>query len=186
MPDASSADSPEAVFGMRWGIKGSFIDYVRQTPDGKGWLGDGAVPVGEYEILFALKETGARPTTASGTERVWAFSGEARFSGHFGMLYVSLAAPELTRRDGSTELTVVAPFSGTGELERLPLVTLRLEQQPAPDGIERWRGTDVRLTEAGAGLFNDVYPPGEPFEPLTVMLPALDDGWRGGPGGAQS
>jgi len=176
MSGPSSTGSPEPVFGMRWGIKGSFIDYVRRMPDGKGWLGKGAVPVSEHEILFALKETGTRPTTASGMERFWAFGGEVRFSGHFGMLYVSLAAPELTRSEARTELTVVAPFSKTEKLERLPLVTLRLEEQPAPDGVQGWHGTDVRLTEAGAGLFNDVYAPGEPFEPLTVTLPALDDG----------
>jgi hypothetical protein len=28
------------------------------------------------------------------------------------------------------------------------------------------------LTAAGSGVFNDVYPPGEPFETLTVTVPS--------------
>jgi hypothetical protein len=35
-----------------------------------------------------------------------------------------------------------------------------------------WLGVDVRLTEAGAELFNDVYEPGESFEQLRFALPA--------------
>jgi hypothetical protein len=175
MTDPSSAAPAELPFGLRWGIKTSFVDYVRRMPDGKGWLGDGALPVGSHEVLFAPHEAGSRPTQDGTVERFWAFRGDVRFSGHAGMLFVQVASPILTEIGGAAHLTVANP-PGTDGPERLHLVTLRLERESVPDGFEVWRGTDVRLTEAGTALFNDVYPAGEPLEPLTVLLPTLGDG----------
>jgi hypothetical protein len=173
MTEPSSAAPPELPFGLRWGIKHSFIDYVRRMPDGKGWVGDGAMPIGSHEILYAPEGAEWGPTADGTVERSWTFRGDVRFSGHAGMLFVQVASPILTVLDGAAQLTVANP-PGTDGPDRLPLVTLRLDREPAPEGIEVWRGTDVRLTEAGTALFNDVYPPGEPFEPLTVVLPVLD------------
>jgi len=171
--DPSPPASTQPTFGLRWGIKASFLEYLQRMPDGKGLLGDGAVPVGTNEILFPPEHTGWRPSPDGVPDRFWAFHGDVRFSGHFGMLFVRVAFPALTLRGELAELTV-APLEDTEGAERLTLVTLRLAQQPSPEGIEIWRGTDVRLTETGAGLFNDVYPPGEEFEPLTVTVPLLD------------
>jgi hypothetical protein len=173
MSEPSSVTPPELAFGLRWGIKGSFVEYVRRMPDGKGWVGDGAVPISEHEILYAPERAGWRPTTEGDGERFWAFRGDVRFSGHAGMLFVRVAAPVLTVRGVAAELTVAAP-SDADRAERIPLVTLHLEQQPAPEGVELWQGTEVRLTKAGTELFDDVYPSGESFEPLTVTMPVLD------------
>jgi hypothetical protein len=173
MTEPSSAAPPEVPFGLRWGIKKSFIDYVRRMPDGKGWVGDGAMPMGSHEILYAPDGAGRRPLDDGTVERFWTFRGDVRFSGHAGMLFVQVASPVLTEVEGVAQLTVVNP-DGTDGPERLSLVTLRLDRGPAPDGFELWNGTDVRLTEAGTALFNDVYPPGEQLEPLTVVLPVLD------------
>jgi hypothetical protein len=54
----------------------------------------------------------------------------------------------------------------------VPLVDLQLERGPAPAGADVWLGSNVRLTEPGAALFNGVYPAGEPFEQISVVLPA--------------
>jgi hypothetical protein len=173
MTETSSAGAPESAFGLRWSIKRSFVDYVLRMPDGQRWVGDGAVPLGTHEVVYPPRQAGWRPTADGGTERIWSFRGDVRFSGHAGLLAVRLAAPVLTMVDGAAELTVANP-SGADDAERLPLATLRLEPQPAPDGVELWSGTDVALTGAGAALFNGVYPPGEPLEPMTLMLPVLD------------
>jgi hypothetical protein len=173
MTDSLTAAPPKLGFGLRWGIKQSFVAYVRRMPDGSGWVGDGAVPLESDEVLYAPERAEWGPTADGGFQRSWTFRGDVRFSGHAGMLFVRVASPVLTVLDGAAELTVVDP-SGEPGSDRLQLVTLRLDPLPAPEGIELWRGTDVRLTEAGTGLFNDVYPHGEPFEPLTVVLPATD------------
>jgi hypothetical protein len=131
------------------------------------------VPVSENEVVFPPVQAGIRPAANGATDRFWAFGGDVRFTGHFGMLFVRIALPVLTLRDGRAELTV-AGQSEEEAAERVSLVTLHLEAEPAPEGVEMWSGTDVRLTEAGAALFNDVYPAGEAFEPFTLTLPILD------------
>ncbi|SFU01275.1 Htaa protein [Geodermatophilus amargosae] len=173
MTESPPPASTRPEFGLRWGIKGSFLEYVQRMPDGKGWLGDGAVAVGTNEILFPPERTGWRPSPDGVPDRFWAFRGDVRFSGHHGMLFVRLAFPVLTLRGEHAELTVT-PLEDTESAERLTLVTLSLAQQPSLEGIEIWHGTDVRLTGTGAELFNDVYPLGAEFEPLTVTVPLLD------------
>lgn len=166
-------ESTEPAYGLRWGIKRSFIDYVGRMPDGKGSVGGGAIPVGVNEVLYAPDTTGRRPGTDGDEERFWSFLGDVRFSGHFGMLFVRVAGPTVTMRGAEAELTVEDPFQENESSERLLLATLRLEQQAAPDGMEIWNGSDVQLAETGTELFNNVYPPGEPFEPLTLTLPII-------------
>ena len=161
----------DVPFGLLWGIKRSFIAYVRRMPDGQGSIHDGAVPLGEDTILFPpVPDAGP---AAAGADRTWAFRGDVRFRGHGGMLFVRVAAPLITVRGDVGELSIEDPYARP-EGDRVPLVTLRLEPGPAPEGATVWLGSDVRLTEAGSVLFNDVYQPGEPFEQLSVILPAGD------------
>ena len=162
-PEGPVGDVP---FGLLWGIKRSFVAYVRRMPDGRGSIHDGAAPLGEDTLLFPVAEP---PATADGA-RIWTFRGDVRFAGHAGMLFVRIAAPVLTVRDGQGELSIADPYDRPGAA-RVPLVTVGLQPGPAPEGAEVWLGSDVRLTEAGAELFNDVYQPGEPFEDLSVVLP---------------
>jgi hypothetical protein len=180
------ADGPtpgDIPFGMLWGIKRSFVAYVRRMPDGQGSIHDGAVPLGEDTILFPPADTTATHTTATGSTatgstatdgaRTFAFRGDVRFRGHAGMLFVRVAAPLITVREDRAELSIEDPYA-RADADRVPLVTLQLRPGPGPEGAQVWLGSDVRLTEAGAELFNDVYQPGEPFEQLSVILPAAD------------
>jgi Htaa len=158
----------EVPFGLAWAIKRSFVAYVRRMPDGQGSISDGATVLGEDTILFPLD---GGPAGGDDADRSWAFRGDVRFKGHAGMLFVRVAAPLITLRGGQAELSIEDPYARPGA-ERVPLVTLQLEPGPAPEGAEVWLGSDARLTEAGSTLFNDVYPPGEPFERLSLIVPA--------------
>lgn len=154
-----SGDQP--VHGLRWGIKTSFIEYVRRMPDGQAAVGDGAVPLGTHEVFFTLDpDLAPTPTT-------WAFRGDLRFTGHYGMLFVRIARPWLLLETSSATLTIETADGGRAEL-----VTATLERVDVRSGTEIWAGTDVKLAEAGVALFNDVYEAGEPFEPLVVQVPA--------------
>jgi hypothetical protein len=162
------ADGPtpgEIPFGLLWAIKRSFVAYVRRMPDGQGSVHDGAVPLGEDTILFPAAES-----TGADGDRTFTFRGDVRFRGHGGMLFVRVAAPVITVRGDRAELSIEDPYA-RADADRVPLVTLQLEAGPAPEGAQVWLGSDVRLTEAGAVLFNDVYQPGEQFEQLSVILP---------------
>lgn len=159
--------------GLRWAIKRSFIEYVRRMPDGRGTITDGARPLDSDRILFDPDHSVPVPESAAGVDRFWAFRGDVRFKGHCGMLFVRVSAPWLTLRGKVAELSIEDPY-GAPDAVRISLVTLVLEQGPAPDdGIEVWYGSDVRLTAAGTELFGDAYQPGEPFEPLTIVAPAV-------------
>jgi hypothetical protein len=168
-------DAGEIPFGLIWGIKRSFVAYVRRMPDGQGSIHDGALPLGEDTILFpAGADAGADAgALGAGADRAWAFRGDVRFRGHGGMLFVRVAAPVLTLTGDQAQLSIEDPYA-RADAERVPLVTLTLRPGPAPEGVEVWLGSDVRLTEAGVGLFDDVYAAGEPFEQLSVILPAAD------------
>lgn len=160
--------------GLRWAIKTSFVGYVMRMSDGRAYVTSGAGVTEHNELVFPL-EADSDPADNAG-ERVFSFGGKVTFTGHFGMLYVQIAHPRITIRDGAGELTVTNPESEDGE--RLPLATVELTGPEFENGTERWESALVRLTPQGVELFGDVYPPGEPLEPLTVILPAGERGSR--------
>ncbi|WP_236794671.1 HtaA domain-containing protein [Amycolatopsis sp. GM8] len=162
-------DMPIPPYGLRWGVKTSFVGYVARMPDGQAYLGEGAAVNERNELIFPLSEE--TPAEAD-AEQAFAFGGDVRFSGHFGMLFVRIAEPRIAVRGGEAELTVVDPESE--EDKRLRLVTFTLTGPETEDGTERWEGADVRLTAEGVELFGDVYQAGEPFEPLTVTVPVRE------------
>lgn len=158
-----TGETPLPQFGLRWGIKTSFVGYVARMPDGRAYVGAGAAVNDRNELIFPLdEETTAAPAT-------FAFGGDVRFTGHFGLLFVQIAQPRVVVHEGEAELTVVDP--GSKEGKRLRLVTFGLLGPEREDGLERWAATDVRLTPEGVEVFGDVYQPGEPFEPLTITVP---------------
>jgi hypothetical protein len=172
--ESAEPERPPVPFGLVWAIKRSFVRYVERMPDGEGFLADGAVPMAPDMVLFPAIEH-ARSGVDRDADHFWAFRGDVRFRGHAGLLSVRIGAPQLTVRSGRAELTIVDPF-GPDESARLPLVTLQLERGPAPAGAAVWLGSDVRLTAAGAELFSGVYSAGEPFDQLSVVLPAAAGG----------
>ncbi|MDQ7909339.1 HtaA domain-containing protein [Phytohabitans sp. ZYX-F-186] len=165
---STQARGDQLVHGLRWGIKASFIEYLRRMPGGRASASDGAVPVGTNEIFFAF-DPAVRPPAEHG-QAAWAFRGDVRFSGHFGLLFVRVAAPWIVLDAGSAVLTIAPPHERE-DAPRVPLVTATLERAGRHAGTEAWTSTSVRLTSAGAEIFNDVYPEGEPFAPLTVQVP---------------
>ncbi|WP_052337035.1 HtaA domain-containing protein [Nocardioides alkalitolerans] len=158
--------------GLRWGIKTSFIDYVRRMPGGRGTVGEGATPVGSHEMLFALDAAPPPAEATAGAVRAWAFRGDVRFTGHGGMLFVRVANPWVVLGADEAVLSIEDPYQ-TPDAPRLPLVTMRLRSDPAAeaDGLEAWFSTEVRLTPEGVELFNDVYQVGEAFEPVAIIAP---------------
>ncbi|MFC9059216.1 HtaA domain-containing protein [Streptomyces sp. NPDC057074] len=151
--------------GLLWTVKSSFLRYVATMADGRCSVTDGADVVpsddgGPGRFRFALDgvETEGSVVTAR-------FRGDVRFSGHHGMLFVRIADPVLAFDDSGRGQLSVTDAEGT---ERLPLVELTLNA--AGDG--RWHGTEARLTEAGSDMFGGVYPEHEPFDDLTLDLPA--------------
>jgi hypothetical protein len=161
--EAEQENGQELVHGLRWGLKKSFLDYVFRMPDGQGSVTDGAVPVGERDVFY-------EHDVANSSDGVWAFRGDVRFSGHFGMLFVRVANPRL-EIDGEKAVLSIEDPHAREDAPRVPLVTATLQQVGGDGDTVIWGSNDVALTAEGVPLFNDVYSPGEPFEPLVVQLP---------------
>lgn len=137
---------------LRWGVRASFLDYLRGLDDGEIAASDGAVFDGT-ECEFPLSDAaGAGPGRG-----VLEFGGSARFRGHGGMLDLVLAAPHLDLDAGA--LTVA------GEGRRIPVATVEL----GVIGAE-WTSAPTRLTREGAALLNDVYRAGEALDPVRVWI----------------
>ncbi|WP_338180424.1 HtaA domain-containing protein [Jatrophihabitans sp.] len=164
MTSTREDSQPSQPLGLVWAIKRSFVEYVRRMSDGKGWIGDRAVPFSDDRIFFTYDADASRPGA-------WSFQGDVRFSGHFGMLFVRLANPTVTLVDGRASLTI-EESSETARADRLELVTMRLDLMETVGGVEYWYGTDAVLAAGGVELFNNVYAVGEPFEPLVLVVPA--------------
>jgi len=168
---ADSGKPAVPAHGLRWAIKASFVGYVMRMSDGRAYVSSGAGVTEGNELVFPLESD-----SGDAGERVFSFGGKVTFTGHFGMLYVQIAHPRITIRDGAGELTVTNPESEDGE--RLPLATVEFTAPASEDGTERWDSTLVRLTPQGVALFGDVYQPGEPLEPMTIVLPLSEPGSR--------
>lgn len=168
----AEATGQTLAHGLRWGIKSSFIEYVRRMPDGKGAVGDGALPVGTSEIFFEYDaETTASLAADVPDRRVVAFRGTVTFTGHFGMLRVSIAQPHL-EIDGDRAALTIADPDGHADRPRVSLATLTLQRVGADASTVVLGSDDVRLDAAAVPLFSDVYPAGEPLERLIAQLPA--------------
>lgn len=146
--------------GLRWGVRTSFLRYVANLHDGRASVSDGAsMTLDDPQlVVFPLDP---ELTTAE----VLAFRGDLRLAGHGGLLFLRLAQPrlELGVDEEPATLTVADPMTEDGSGPRLALVRLTLTR--VADG---WSGTDVRITEEGTSLFNQMYPAGEAFDPLHV------------------
>ena len=172
MPGTSSVP-PEEIHdgegglpdGLYWSINTRFLAYLARMPDGRCSATGGAAFVDGKVFHFEPAAGGTRLDPASGSG-VLRFSGDVRFAGHHGFLFVRIGDPWLTVEHGRASLSIAAQ---PGESARLTLVTLRLEQADHESGRRRLLGTSVRLTAAGTELFGDAYPEGEPFDDLTVL-----------------
>ncbi|ONH31672.1 HtaA domain-containing protein [Pseudofrankia asymbiotica] len=165
------------MYELRWSLRASFFRYVAGLRDGRASVSEGATLTMDDPQLVVYPADPGRTS-----DQVLAFRGDLRLGGHGGLLFVRLARPRITMGAAGPELagpelarqelarqepavlSVDNPLTEDGTGPRLDLVTLRLAL--TPDG---WEGVDVRLTEAGVGLFNHVYAAGDPFDPLTVV-----------------
>jgi hypothetical protein len=163
-PAAPEQDAPPLEPGLMWGIKLAFLRYIFGQSDGRYSVTDGADVVNGRMIRFVPDpETTFDPATATG---VLKFKGDVRFSAHHGFLFVRIADPWLTVENGAGTLSLAAHPGETPD--RFPLATINVSAAGPPDGA--YVGHNVALTEQGSELFNEVYPPGERFDDLIVLL----------------
>lgn len=150
---------PASAGAMHWGVKASFLSYVRNS-GGKTAI---VVPAGVTGEAFTFPRTaGEYPP---GTVR---FSGGVAFSAHGGMMTVILAEPAIETSSDGLWLTIADTADIMDESRRRRIARL----VPANSPGKHFAGSSAftpLLAGSGVGLFGDVYAEGTPFDPLVLM-----------------
>lgn len=163
-------NEPESRFGMIWGIKRSFLAYLARQPGTRDMFGDGAgkLPTGQYSFDLS-NDDDFDAVAPAGTLK---FRGTVRLIAHRGHLVVTISDPWIVLDErGSGRLSISTRTSESGEDSRRDLLDLNAPRPGIDDRGLLWTGIEAALTASAVDVFNEVYPPGEPLDPLTLRLP---------------
>ena len=169
---------PGAVTGARleWGLKESFRNYVKGGIAHGGWTLTGVTGDGPFrwEDLTAGEfdqETGG----------LLDFAGSVRFTGHDGLLDLTISQPRFRVADGVAELLLDVRSKGLEnpnefvELDDAVFATLDLDAvtPTVANGVISYAAVPATLTAEGATGFAGFYEAGTALDPVTVAI-ALD------------
>ncbi len=159
--------TPRSAGALRWGIRRSFVDYVRSLEDGEILLSGDAAELDDGRFEFPLRSAdGMDPATGTGTLE---FSGGVSLSGHFGMMALTVQDPSV--EVGPDGATVTALIDGV----RIPLADIDLTPAAGGGGVHA-EGIPARLSDDGAAAFHGQYAPGDALDPLALEVPVADPG----------
>ena len=161
-----SATPAESVAGgsLRWGISSSFADYVT------GPIAHGSITVSggatRSNGLFQFGQaSGSTYDPATGVGTV-SYSGGVRFTGHGGLLDLSLANPEFRfASPASAQLWV----TNNGSRMHLATVNVGVAARSVSGSAVTFSGAPVVLTSAGSALFQGRYGN---LDPVTLTIGA--------------
>ncbi|MCT2586766.1 HtaA domain-containing protein [Actinophytocola gossypii] len=168
----------EEVTGARleWGVKESFRNYVRGPIAHGSWALDGVTGDGPFR-WENLTEGTFDPGTEAG---LLDFAGSVRFTGHDGLLDLTLSQPQVRVTDGTAELLLNVRSKGLEtpgyvELDDAVFASLDLDavEPTTDDGVVTYTGVPAALTAQGAEGFAGFYPEGTELDPLTFTV-AMD------------
>lgn len=167
MNPASATPDPLPPLGLTWGIKRSFIAYIRDLPDGTVSAADGAVVVDSGLFCFAPDEPDYDAALGTGVLR---FHGDVRLGGHHGMLFVRLLDPWIAFTGGRGVLSISTGGS-TGQ-DRVAVGFLHASTPREVEGCLVWEDVEVVISPEGAELFDGQYAAQQPMDPLSIRVEA--------------
>ncbi|WP_420098952.1 HtaA domain-containing protein [Corynebacterium sp.] len=168
---------------MGWGVRESFRSYITSSIANGGWTsGDGAVFNGGTFYFPGdggiVSGAGGEPTEVA--EATLSFGGSVTFTGHDGVLDLTVANPEV--RISGDEGALVAEVTSNdtdgrphdfGRIDVASL-SLNLTGEDGEDGVLDGRA-DVTLTQEGSEAMGQFYEAGAEMDPLSFQA-VLDDG----------
>lgn len=164
---ASDSPEPLPLPGLTWGIKRSFITYIRELPDSAVSAVDGATELESGLFCFAPDESDYDLASGTGLLR---FRGDVRVAGHHGMMFVRLLDPwiEVTGSRGILSIST----GDVGREDRLEVAVLRTGAPRPVDGFLIWDHVGVVISQEGSELFDGQYAAGQSMDPLFIRVPA--------------
>lgn len=173
---AEDGDSICQVTGgeLTWGVKERFRSYISGTiANGEWTVSDGA----SYETpSFTFGDATGEIDAATGEGSV-AFAGSVTFTGHDGVLNLTIENPTVDFiGDGTARLLLDAQSNNAeGELvvdgEQVPFGKIADVSEADPtSGSVSIAGAETILTAEGAEAFSGFYATGEALDPVTLEL----------------
>ncbi|NLD76291.1 MAG: hypothetical protein GX643_06460 [Acidimicrobiales bacterium] len=170
VPAGAASAATTVVDGqLDWGIKSSFVSYIT------GPIAHGTVtPTGGATAGFTFPSAAG---TGDGESFSVGVTGGVQFSGHEGVLEMSISGIQVTR-SGSTG-TLVATVSSkdrdsgvTNSYPNVTVATLDFTGQPAlaPTGTTTYSNVAASLTAEAVPAFNDFYTAGTAMDPVSLTL----------------
>jgi hypothetical protein len=169
---AAPVAGPPAVGAgsLTWGVKQSFRDYVTGSI-ARGSITTSGVSSSGGAFVFS-QASGGTFDRAAGTGTS-AYSGSVRFTGHNGILDVTLSNP-VVRIDSATSATLLVTAGGS----QIAFATLNLAAASlsTPNNTVSYSGVPATLTSQGVGVFaldgSGFYPVGTPLDPVSFVIGA--------------
>lgn len=165
-PDPAFGD-PLPPLGLSWGIKGSFLDYIKDLPDGAVSASAGATVSGSGQFTFPPAGSDFDVHRGTGVLR---FRGDVRLAGHHGMLFLRLLDPWVEFSGGRGVLSI-----STGDSGGQDRTTVGFVQAVRPQAVGAflvWQHAEVLNSPEGAELFDGQYAAGQRMDPLSIRVTA--------------
>lgn len=172
--DAASSTCTVTGGELSWGVKESFRSYISGSIANGSWeVADGAT----YETpLFGWSNPTGEIDADTG-EGLISFTGSIHFTGHDGVLDMTLANPSIELKgDGTARLlldTKSNDAQGQLKLDEQQATLAKIEGVDAFDpasGQYSFSDASAVLTSEGATAFGDFYGSGDEVDPVTLTV----------------
>lgn len=144
---------------LRWGVKSSFLRYVRQIAAGTVTTDGGAQESPEGEYSWPL----SRSSRENGQLEL-CFTGSVRFVAHGGFLDVTLRDPILRLAASGGTLSIV------DEAGKAKAIALFADDSDVLAPGHTNEDLVPTLTEYGTEIFGGVYPVDTAFDPVIALI----------------
>ncbi|QSE92779.1 HtaA domain-containing protein [Rhodococcus pseudokoreensis] len=151
---------------LLWGVRESYVNYVRSLPDGAVHCADGVRALDDVggRAAWAFEHAESAPIDADPDEL--RFRGDLRFAGHGGMMFVMILDPWISFTATGVRMTVV-------DLDAWPDTSVRMTLAESLPGWRRQADClaeiPIALHEAGCQVFGNIYPAGTPLSPVRIL-----------------
>lgn len=155
---------------LGWGLRESFRSYIQGGIANGDWSLNG-IEYGGGQFVWSGGSGEFDPNAGTGSV---SFSGNVHFTGHDGVLDMTLADPtiQVNGADSAVMIANVVSSDMDGNRIDMPGVTFAEISGPVSasgDSVDI-SGAQVNLTADGAEAFAGFYEPGEPLDPLDLSV----------------
>ncbi|UNK70041.1 HtaA domain-containing protein [Microbacterium sp. H1-D42] len=157
---------------LTWGVKESFRSYISGSIAKGEWQAADGAEYATPEFTFTAPTGELDAETGAGTVT---FAGTVHFTGHGGVLDMTLGAPQIViAEDGSATLHLDVRSNDTSGELALDEKQAEVAALDAPVAVDTDAGTlavasaPMTLTEAGAPAFGGFYQAGDELDPVTL------------------